>query len=186
METTSGSTTQQEIQPIPFPYGAVYFRKTNPPSPDWERDYTTAAQDGMSHFRHWFMWSAVEYVQDEFDWADYDRHMDLAAEHGLGTIIAEFVAIPPEWMYLRFPDGRYERANGDRISSKMHVSATIGGSPGMCLDNDDVRERAGNFLTQLVTRYRNHPATTGYNVWNECNSLEDVCHCPATTARFRE
>ena len=26
----------------PFPYGAVYFRKSNPPEEDWARDYATA------------------------------------------------------------------------------------------------------------------------------------------------
>ena len=28
------------IRDLPkFPYGAVYFRKSNPPREDWERDY---------------------------------------------------------------------------------------------------------------------------------------------------
>ena len=43
-----------------FPYGAVYFRKSNPPQEDWERDYQKAAEDGMNIFRHWFIWSAIE------------------------------------------------------------------------------------------------------------------------------
>ena len=38
-----------------FPYGAVYYRSSNPPEPDWSRDYRTAAKDGMTLFRHWFM-----------------------------------------------------------------------------------------------------------------------------------
>ena len=48
-----------------FPYGAVYFRKSNPPMEDWERDYGTAAQDGMNAFRHWFLWSAIEVAPGE-------------------------------------------------------------------------------------------------------------------------
>lgn len=39
-----------------LPYGAVYFRKSNPLKADWERDYRTAGEDGMNIFRHWFMW----------------------------------------------------------------------------------------------------------------------------------
>lgn len=38
-----------------FPYGAVYFRKSNPPEQDWARDHQTAARMGMNTFRHWFM-----------------------------------------------------------------------------------------------------------------------------------
>ena len=41
-----------------FPYGAVYFRKSNPPEADWARDHQTAARIGMNTFRHWFMWAA--------------------------------------------------------------------------------------------------------------------------------
>ena len=29
-----------------FPYGAVYFRKSNPPEEDWERDHQTVGQLG--------------------------------------------------------------------------------------------------------------------------------------------
>ena len=43
-----------------FPYGAVYFRKSNPPEQDWARDHQTAARTGMNMFRHWVMWSAIE------------------------------------------------------------------------------------------------------------------------------
>ena len=55
------------------PFGAVYFRKSNPPREDWERHYAVAAEDGLNIFRHWFMWSAVERKPGVFDWDDYDR-----------------------------------------------------------------------------------------------------------------
>ena len=42
------------------PYGAVYFRKSNPPREDWARDYRVAAEDGINTFRHWFLWSAID------------------------------------------------------------------------------------------------------------------------------
>src|ERR1051325_7196731 len=61
-----------------FPYGAVYFRKSNPPREDWERDYRTAAEDGMNLFRHWFLWSAIEVAPGIYDWEEYDRQVDLA------------------------------------------------------------------------------------------------------------
>jgi hypothetical protein len=68
------------VAPLPsFPYGAVYFRKSNPPPEDWERDYRTAAEDGLNAFRHWFLWSAIEVAPGEHDWADYDHQLDLAA-----------------------------------------------------------------------------------------------------------
>ena len=75
------------------PFGAVYFRKSNPPKADWERDYGVAAEDGMNVFRHWFMWAAIERKPGQYDWEDYDRQMDLAARNGIKTIIAELTPI---------------------------------------------------------------------------------------------
>ena len=46
-----------------FPYGAVYFRKSNPPEQDWARDHQTAARMGMNTFRHWFMWAPLKWRQ---------------------------------------------------------------------------------------------------------------------------
>ena len=37
----------------------------------------------------------VEIAPGEFDWEDYDRQLDLAAENGIKTIIAEFVTSAP-------------------------------------------------------------------------------------------
>ena len=61
-----------------FWYGAVYFRKTNPPEKDWPRDHKTAADAGMNIMRHWFIWSAIEVAPGKYDWRDYDRMLDHA------------------------------------------------------------------------------------------------------------
>ena len=168
-----------------FPYGAVYFRKSNPPRQDWARDYRTAAADGMNAFRHWFMWSAIEVAPGEFDWADYDRQLDLAAENGLKTVIAEMITAAPEWAFRRLGHARLERFDGRKLDSRMGGSSATGGFPGLCLDNDDARGLAEHFLRELVGRYRNHPGLGGYDIWNECNYPADCCYCPATAEQFR-
>ena len=100
----------------PFPYGAVYFRKSNPPREDWARDYQVAAEDGMNVFRHWFLWSAIETAPDVFDWADYDAQLDLAARFGLKTIIAEFITAAPEW------ESKAATTDGTAARRRKHVS----------------------------------------------------------------
>ncbi|WP_349331872.1 beta-galactosidase [Actinopolymorpha sp. B9G3] len=168
-----------------FPYGAVYFRKSNPPREDWTRDYQTAAEDGHNAFRHWFLWSAVEIAPGEFDWADYDRQLDLAADNGIRTIVAEMMTSAPEWAFRSLAHARFERRDGTPVRSTISPSCAIGGFPGLCLDNEDARDHAGAFLTALVTRYRGHPGLGGYDIWNECGYGEDVCYCPATAEKFR-
>lgn len=170
----------------PFPYGAVYFRKSNPPQEDWERDYETASADGMNIFRHWFMWSAIEVAPGEFDWGEYDRQLDLAAHSGIKTIIAEFLSAAPEWAWRKYAHARYQDAGGKPAVSAMSGSSATGGFPGLCLDNPDVLALGQQFLSKLAERYRDHAGLGGYDVWNECNFSRAYCYCPATIERFRE
>ena len=45
------------------------------------------------------MWLAVEMASGVFDWEDYDRQLDLAAQNGIKTVIAEMIAGAPEWVH---------------------------------------------------------------------------------------
>src|SRR5262249_50696894 len=105
------STSLPAEDPV-FPYGAVYFRKSNPPAHDWERDHATAARIGMNTFRHWFMWSAIEVTPGVYDWRDYDRMMDLAAASGIRVVIAELVTAAPEWAFAKYPHARFHASDG--------------------------------------------------------------------------
>ena len=144
-----------------FPYGAVYFRKSNPPEQDWERDHKLAAKMGVNIMRHWFMWASVENSPDRYDWRDYDRMMDLAAQNGIKVVIAELVTAAPEWAFRTFPQARYVASDGTVSNSSIGGSSATGGFPGLCLDNPEVKAAAERFLIALVEHYRNHPALLG-------------------------
>ena len=133
-----------------FPYGAVYFRKSNPPAEDWARDHKTAAQIGMNTFRHWFLWGAIEVAPGKFDWADYDRMMDLAVANGLKVIVAEFTTNAPEWAFRRYAAARYKSSDGSIQNSEIGESTAVGGFPGLCLDNPEAQAAAERFLTCLL------------------------------------
>ena len=174
-----------------FPYGAVYFRKSNPPAEDWARDHQTAARVGMNTFRHWFLWGAIEVAPGKFDWADYDRMMDLAAANGLKVIIAEFTTNAPEWAFRRYASARYKSSDGSVQNSEIGESTAVGGFPGLCLDNPEVQAAAERFLTALILRYRNHPALLGYDLWNENTYAGGAarkmnCYCEGTRRHLRE
>ncbi len=174
-----------------FPYGAVYFRKSNPPEEDWARDHKTAAKIGMNNFRHWFMWSAIEVAPDKFDWRDYDRMVDLAAENGIKVTIAEMITAAPEWMFDKFSHARFRASDDSVVYSGISGSSATGGFPGLCLDNEDVRARAERFLVALVERYKDHPAMWAWDLWNEHSypgggPPRMLCYCEATQQKFRE
>ena len=174
-----------------FPYGAVYFRKSNPPEQDWARDHQTAARIGMNIFRHWFMWSAVEISPGKYDWSDYDRMMDLAGANGIKVVIAEQVTCAPEWAFRKYSHARFLASDGTVVNSTISESSATGGFPGLCLDNPDVHAAAETFLTTLIERYRQHPALFGYDLWNENTSFGGnparmYCYCEASKRKLRD
>ena len=167
-----------------FPYGGVYFRKSNPPREDWEQDYKTAAELGVNVFRHWFLWTAIEVAPGKYDWADYDRQMDLAAKNGIRIIIGELsYSAAPEWMFEKYPNARV-LASDNSFSYPSARNSTLVNEANMCLDNDEILSATEKFQTALIERYRNHPATLGYDIWNEGGLGQ--CYCEATQEKFRE
>jgi beta-galactosidase len=167
-----------------FPFGAVYFRKSNPPEQDWERDHKTAAELGVNVFRHWFLWASIETSPGKYDWRDYDRMVELEAQNHIKVVIAEITnGRAPEWMWDKYPLARVVGSQGNDTFPSVDNSSATGSAP-MCLDNEEVRDEAGKYLSALVDRYRGNPAVMGYDVWNEGSVQE--CFCPPTQAKFRE
>jgi beta-galactosidase len=176
---------QEKPWPDPvFPFGAVYFRKSSPPEQDWERDHKTAAQLGVNIFRHWFMWASIENSPGKYDWRDYDRMVELEAQNHIKVVIAEQISAgEPEWMWDKYPHSRHIASDGSEVFPAVNPGSATSSAP-VCLDNEDIRAQAEKFLTALVERYRDNPATLGYDVWNEGGVQQ--CYCPATQAKFRE
>ena len=83
---------QEKFADPVYPFGAVYFRKSNPPEQDWDRDHKTAAQMGVNIFRHWFMWASIENSPGKYDWRDYDRMVELEAQNHIRVVIAELTS----------------------------------------------------------------------------------------------
>src|ERR1700743_38691 len=189
-ELPQESAAAQPGAPV-FPYGAVYFRKPNPPAEDWARDHQTAAQTGMNIFRHWFMWSAIEVAPGKYDWSDYDRIMDLAAKNGIKVVLEELVGCAPEWAFRKYPHARCLGSDDFVVNSTVSESSATGGFPGLCLDNPDVQALAQTFLVALVEHYRDHPALFGYDLWNEGTSFGGnphrmYCYCEGSKRKLRE
>jgi beta-galactosidase len=174
-----------------FPSGAVYFRKSNPPVADWLKDHKTASQIGMNTFRHWLMWSAVEVAPGVWDWSDYDQMMDLAGQTGIKVILATLDTTAPEWAFRKYAHARYLASDGTQVHSSVSASSGVGGFPGLCLDNPDVKALAEVFHTKLIERYRSHPALLGYDLWNETTAEGGrpgklYCFCDASKKKLQD
>ena len=175
--------------PPGFCFGAVYFRgQNNPPREDWERDHRVASEDGHTLFRHWVSWNVVEVAPGKFEWADYERMLDLAAKNGIRAVLAEMIVDFPEWLIGAHPEARIEMASGVKRQSEMHGSSMNGGHRALCLNHAPVREAADRFLTAMAARFLGHAALLGYDIWNECTeyTAERLCFCGACQQAFRD
>ena len=175
-----------------IPFGAVYFRKSNPPREDWARDYGVAAKDGLNTFRHWFMWSTIERRPGVFDWDDCDRQLDLAAENGMATVIAEFTMAAPDWLQRKLAHCCQIDRHGKRMFTSLSPSVAVGGfgqglggAGTLTLNAPEVHEAVMGFLTELASRYKDHPGLYGYDVNNEVNYQPDFDYSDHTAAAFR-
>lgn len=177
----------QNINP-PIDFGAVYYRWSAPLECDWERDFQRAAEDGITQFRHWFVWPMIETAPGEFHWENYDRIIALGHKYGIKAVIAEMTCIIPDWLYAEHPEARNLNRHGHHRHNDMNQSAVAGGSNSMCLDHQVVKDAVARFLTALGEHYRDVPGVYGYDIWNECTNYtpEQVCYCPATEKAFQE
>ncbi len=176
-----------------FPYGTQYYRAPNPPESDWETDFKRMADQGFTLVKIWAMWSWINRAEGQYDFAAFDRLFELADKNGLGIVINTILENVPYWVTVRFPDARYEASDGQKFWPIARSNTPGGGWPGLCLDNDDVREIAGQFLAAVGERYAESPVLWGYDVWNEvffeptnyhCFEGRHFCYCPGTRAKF--
>ena len=108
-------------------FGAVYFRYSAPDRQDWENDYRKASEDGITHFRHWFPWAAIETAPGVFDWEPYDRLIALGNQYGIKTVIAEMTTIVPDWFFAGHQEARITNRFGQKRFNNMNDSSLANG-----------------------------------------------------------
>ena len=169
-------------------FGAVYFRYSAPAKQDWERDYKRASEDGITHFRHWFPWAAIETAPGVFNWEPYDELIALGNRYGIKTVIAEMSTIVPDWFFEAHQEARITNRFGQQRFNSMNDSSMAGGSQSMCMDHRSVREGVGKFLKAMGEHYKGVEGIIGYDVWNECSlyGAEGRCYCKETEREFQE
>jgi beta-galactosidase len=172
--------------------GAQYYRPPNPPREDWDRDLGRMRDAGFSTVKLWACWSWMQPTPDAIDFADLDRLVDLAGTHGLDVVVNTVLENAPYWLERRHPEARYRDHEDRPVQLTAAMNTPGGGWPGLCFDHEQVVSAGEAFLAAVAGRYRDHPALTVWDVWNEPH-LEPAsyfpdriyCYCPASQGRFR-
>lgn len=161
-----------------FLYGGDY----NPdqwPEAVWEEDARLMQEAGVNLASVGiFSWARLEPQAGVYDFEWLDRVIDLPHAHGVGIDLATPTASPPPWLVQRDPTLLPITADGVRLGlgSRRHI----------CPHNATYREYAARIVTQLATRYRNHPALRLWHLDNEYACHVSECYCEASAQAFRQ
>jgi len=154
----------------------------------WGRDLDQIKATGFNTVKCWVDWATAEPKPGVFNFDNLDLLMKLAGERGLRVIVQIYTDSAPDWVGIRYPDGRFVDRSGAVIGSQS--------APGYCIDHEGVRAEIVNFLEALSRRANQYPALYAWDVWSEPHVINwadfpylpdaEFCYCPSSQARFRQ
>ncbi len=168
-----------------FPYGTQYHRAPTPLPEEWEEDFQNIKNNGYTHVQFRPQWRWHERVRGQYTWDDLDRLFDLADEYDIKVVLKPMLENAPDYVYHELGGTRIG-FRGHPIGPISHAAFYVGGwLP--CFDNPEVAKAAGDFVFELVSRYKNRKSLWFYNAWNEPRSRPlGQCTCPHSVKKYRE
>ncbi|MEU4702347.1 beta-galactosidase [Nonomuraea dietziae] len=159
----------------------VYGGDWNPeqwPEETWSEDVVLMREAGVTRVSVGiFAWSHLEPEEGRYDFAWFDRILDLLGEHGIEACLATPTAAPPPWFGHTYP----EALPVDRDGRRLHH----GSRQGFCPSSPIYRDRALRIAEKVADRYRDHEAVVMWHVHNEYGCHNARCYCDASAEAFR-
>jgi beta-galactosidase len=122
-------------------------------------------------------WSVWEPEEGRYDFALFDRALELCQKHRLKAIMGTPTYTPPAWLTENYPEVSRVSFQGARLThgSRRHYNYT---SP--------VYRKKSQAITEvLAEHYKDHPAVIGWQIDNELNCHLDVSFAPSDHDAFR-
>ena len=152
-----------------FLYGVVYYPEQWPEF-QWDLDLSRIVDTGMNVVRMGEgAWSVWEPQDGHYDFALFDRALELCQKHGLKAIMGTPTYTPPAWLTERYPEVLRVSFDGRRLAhgSRRHYNYT---SP-------TYQKKCRAVIEALGEHYKTHPAVIGWQIDNELN-----CHVSTSFA----
>jgi beta-galactosidase len=145
----------------------------------WARDAERMAAAGFNTVRMAeFAWHILEPHEDHFDFALFDKAIDILGQHGIKTILCTPTATPPRWMTARYPEILRVDPNGRQMShgSRQHGDTT---SPVL-------RRHSQRITKAMAAHYRDNPHVIGWQTDNELNTTVSESYSPSALIEFQK
>jgi len=144
----------------------------------WQEDVRLMREAGVTMVRVGvFAWARIQPAEGVFDWEWLDRVLDLLHRSGIQVSMATATASPPPWATTNHPEMLPADENG---ATYWH-----GSRQAYAPSSPVYRRLAATLLTELVSRYKDHPAIAMWVANNEygCHLHYDYSDNAATAFR---
>lgn len=177
-----------------FVFGSQYLRGTTPERDQWLRDMENMKNLGFNTIRAWMVWNCIERRQGEIDYDYISSFLDSAAQFDLQVGLLFHLHACPHWAVDKFSKYFYVSEDQLPFEPAVRPNTPSGGWPGLCFDNEEVREMESNFITAVMNETKKHNNVAFYEPMNEPHQWVDLtknpvgifCYCPATMEKFRQ
>ena len=163
-------------------HGTQYYRAPTPLPDEWSSDIANFDQYNLDAFQIRMNWRWNERKEDEYDFSDVDKLIELAEKNGKKVIMKFLLECAPQYIYEKY-EGTRIGPRGELIRPGSHGAFYGGWKP--CFTNPMVFERALKFVDQVARRYAGNKNIILWNMWNEIRNtpIED-CFCPHCRTAF--
>lgn len=121
-----------------------------------------------------FSWAKLQPSEEEFDFRQLDKIMDMLAKQGMKIVFATPTAAAPAWMFRKYPEiGKVDYENRRHRFGKRQC---------FCPNSEEYRRHASLLVDKLAARYHNHPNLVCWHVNNEYGAK---CYCKTCEKKFQ-
>ena len=156
-------------------HGTQYYRTPTPLPEEWETDIPNLEKYNLDAFQIRMNWRWNERRENEYDFSDVDRLLELAEKNGRKVIMKFLLECAPQYIYEKY-DGTRIGPRGEKLRPGSHGAFYGGWLP--CFTNPYVLERALKFVEEVAKRYAGNKNIILWNLWNEIrNRPVEECFC---------
>ena len=176
-----------------FVYGTQYLRGFTPEKDQWERDMENMKKLGFNTIRAWLVWNAIERSEGNIDYNYISDFLNLAEKYDLQVGLLFHLHACPAWAVKKF--SKYFYVNEDNLPFEPAVrpNTPSSGWPGLCLDNEEVRDMEYRFISSVISETKKHKNVAFYEPMNEPHQWVDLmknpvgvfCYCPASVKKYQ-
>lgn len=176
-----------------FTFGTQYLRGATPDKEQWKRDFENMKRHGFNTIRAWLVWNTIEQREGEINEKYITDFLKLADEFELDVGLLFHLHACPYWAIDKYKKYFYVDEKNLPFEPAVRANTPSGGWPGLCFDNDEVREMEKSLIERVINVTKEYKSVAFYEPMNEPHSWIDnvgdkinfFCYCDATTAKFR-